>query len=493
MLTDEMKQIINSNDKHMAIIAFAGSGKSSTMLEYIKQRPNEKILFLVYNKEMQREFSNRVKHIKHNATISTIHSFAFRWYVKRYGKRKFKNISSLDIKNILNTRGLEFGDLCLIKFYYDMFLCSDKETPYELQLISSEHLYLMKYVERLFNYYKNESDTIQHNVYLKLFQLSKDKINGYDTIIVDEFNDINECMLSVVVNNMDKKIICVGDPLQNLNSFNYTIDGLNKVIEDYGFKQYGLTMSFRISEEVANLSSRYLTYMYDKDIKFHGNKTTKFGKVDFKNCNPNNKITLLCRNRLGGLIEAMNIVQNYPNKRIYYVGGLDSFGLEEIERLISYRGYVYIGGEKFHISTLREMLDDEEVQDAEIRRIVSLYSFGQREENNKLFPLLRYTETTNKDEADIVIQTAHSAKGLTVSNVYLAGDFAPIEDLKKDMLEMKSRGNDYMYNVSKSEINLIYVALTRATEIIDMNDVLNRKDKQDKSKRIDVVLDNRKI
>lgn len=843
-MTEEMKAIINAPEKHIAVIARAGSGKTFTMLEYIKARPKEKILFLVYNKEMQVDFSKRVKeaNIK-NATVVTIHSLAYKWFIKKYGKRNFRNISIVDVKKALRLNKVEYKDLSMIKFYYDMFLCSDLDDPFKLQLISDDDDVYLPYVKQLFEHYC-EADTIQHNVYLKMFQLSKDKIEGYDTILADECldgemfvktdkgfkrikhihravqngeiirvlsfneekeifeykevigsketkdrdiyhlkseglnslyctenhriltqrgyvrldeieigkdqiildkinnqktkvklnddqyqlvigsylgdgclltrsrgefptyhigftqsekqvdymrmkynclniskdrehvitsgytgkknilksgmsttfaldnfiddclydmdaralaiwymddgsisyisgtpyarielgnkdevlvnklvevlrnnfnleigvdyiitkykdkysrfnfrkqgseklfeiisryihkdlyykipsnlipsqqynwnnkfrnygsnfvksikyckkgsvyditvkdnhnfvtsysymrnggkdeptgivvhncNDHNHCMLSIIENNLDKKVIMVGDPLQNLNSFNYTLDGLGYMIEKHKFKEYNLTMSFRISEDVASLSSRYLTYMYNENIRFHGNKHTKLCKIDLARTTPQNQVHLLCRNRLGGLMEILSVLDVNKNKKIYYVGGLESFGLSDIEKLLQYSGYIYIGGEKFHISTLRR-LKQEDIKDPEISKAVSLYDFGKK--NEALLPLLRYTETTKKEEADIIVQTAHSSKGLTVKNVYIASDFKPIEELKKEMLLMKESGNEYLYNIAKSEINLIYVALTRATDYLDLNEVLNKKEKQ--TKRIDI-------
>ena len=480
-MTEEMKAIINAPEKHIAVIARAGSGKTFTMLEYIKARPNEKILFLVYNKEMQVDFSKRVKeaNIK-NATVVTIHSLAYKWFIKKYGKRNFRNISIVDVKKALRLNKVEYKDLSMIKFYYDMFLCSDLDDPFKLQLISDDDDVYLPYVKQLFEYYC-EADTIQHNVYLKMFQLSKDKIEGYDTLLADETNDHNHCMLSIIENNLDKKVIMVGDPLQNLNSFNYTLDGLGYMIEKHRFKEYNLTMSFRISEDVASLSSKYLSYMYDDHIRFHGNKHTRLCKIDLARTTPQNQVHLLCRNRLGGLMEILSVLDVNKNKKIYYVGGLESFGLSDIEKLLQYSGYIYIGGEKFHISTLRR-LKQEDIKDPEISKAVSLYDFGKK--NEALLPLLRYTETTKKEEADIIVQTAHSSKGLTVKNVYIASDFKPIEELKKEMILMKASGNEYLYNIAKSEINLIYVALTRATDYLDLNEVLNKKEKQ--TKRINI-------
>lgn len=463
------------------IFITGNSGKSYTMVEYIKAHPRDRILYLVYNKEMKEEFLKKIKDIDCRATVSTIHSLAYRWYIKHYGKKQFRNINIIDVKNILKGANLNYGDISLIKFYYNMWLTSGVENVEEMKslLLSSDHIGLLYYVQRVWEYYLN-SNTIQHNVYLKLFQLSKDKIEGYDTILLDESNDSNSVMLSILVNNLDKKIIAVGDPLQTINSFNFTQDGLGLLIKKYGFKEYNLSMSFRVSEQVADLASRYLTYMYDKPIKFYGCKFTKITKLDLTRATVDNPIHLLCRTRLGGLREILDLLDKSPEKKIYYVGGLKGFGLDEIRKLLNNNGNVFIGGQRVNVNTLRKMIieaeKNDEVIDSEIQRIVSLYDFGKDKEY--LLSKLEESEVTNRKQAEIIVGTSHSSKGGTYKNVMLGRDFKSIEDIKQSYKSIKETNNDYLIGLEESEINLIYVALTRATHCLDLNDILNKKSKQ---------------
>ncbi|MGL4211064.1 MAG: hypothetical protein ACRCRT_05920, partial [Cetobacterium somerae] len=345
--------VLRRNDK---IFITGNCGKSTTMLEYVKSKPEEKILFLVYNKEMQQDFEKRANSVRHNCQISTIHSIAYRWYMRQgYPKKAFRNISMIDIKNYFKNKRLQYDEITKIKFYFDMFLCSDSDTPFSVKLLRPHDKVYLSYVNVLWQHYTSSSETMPHNVYLKLFQLSKPKLD-FETIIFDEFNDVNGVMIDIVINNLDKKVMVVGDQYQNLNSFNHTISGLELLVQKYGFKQYGLTKSFRVSEEVAKLSSRYLTYMYDKDLAFNGLKDTKLDKLKLQDATKDNQIALLCRTRLGGLKEISFLLDVAPEKKIYYVGGLDSFGIKEIEKVISYNGTCYIGGEKFHVNTLRQMI-----------------------------------------------------------------------------------------------------------------------------------------
>lgn len=481
-MTEEMKNIIMSEHKHIIVQAYAGAGKTSTMLDYVKFHPNERILFLVYNKEMSLDFSKRLKGIRHNCEVKTIHSLAYGWFRKNFVTRQLRNINIIDIEKILNI-DLSYPQLSKIKFYLDMYLTSDLDDVKDLKVINQEDFSLLYYVKKVWLYLVNSSDFIPHNVYLKLFQLAKIKLN-YETIIQDETNDINKCMLSILTNNLDKKIIAVGDSYQMINAFNFNCDGLAILRDEYNFKQYNLTNSFRVSEKIANMSSRYLTYMYKDSLKFKGLGSTNMKKLDILNASKDNQIHLLCRTRLGGLKQVADILDKDDGKKIYYVGGLDGFGLKEVERILSYRGKVYIGGKIFHINQLRQMLK-EGVDDPEISRICSIYTFGEK--NSDLIDLIKKTEVKDRKDADIIVLTSHSSKGLTLKNGILGNDFPSVEQIRKEMY--KPNLHEYVKRVINSECNLLYVALTRFTDNIDIGQTFNKDDKIDKSKKNVEVLD----
>ena len=53
ILTKEQEKIINSDKLSFKINAVAGSGKTTTLLEYAKKNSHLKILYLAYNKSLQ--------------------------------------------------------------------------------------------------------------------------------------------------------------------------------------------------------------------------------------------------------------------------------------------------------------------------------------------------------------------------------------------------------------------------------------------------------
>ena len=90
-LTSEQEAIIQS-DENIKINAVAGSGKTTTVIQYAKSRdPKSKILYLAFNKSVKNEAIQKFQaQGLNNVKVETAHSLAFRNVV--YGSTyKLKN------------------------------------------------------------------------------------------------------------------------------------------------------------------------------------------------------------------------------------------------------------------------------------------------------------------------------------------------------------------------------------------------------------------
>ena len=119
----------------------------------------------------------------------------------------------------------------------------------------------------------------------------------------------------------------------------------------------------------------------------------------------------------------------------------------------------------------------------EIRRfksIESLISFSKKTENRELIFSInivnKYDSDLEKDikrinrltvskieDSDVIITTAHKAKGLEFEQVVLSNDYYIFFDSKGFLKQ----------NIKKEEINILYVALTRAKSKLKLNKTLN--------------------
>ena len=57
-LTEEQKEIVESQSQITLVNAYAGTGKTSTLVEYCKKRAESKILYLAYNSSMAKQQRN---------------------------------------------------------------------------------------------------------------------------------------------------------------------------------------------------------------------------------------------------------------------------------------------------------------------------------------------------------------------------------------------------------------------------------------------------
>lgn len=483
-MTQEMLDIINSKERHIVVESRAGSGKSTTIKEYIKSHPNEKILYLVFSAEMKKEAERNYKGLN-NCEIRTIHSLAYRYWItlNKYTRylgmdnltimKNLRDTSQLEIKNILNSYDLEYEDLQKIYFYYNMFLCSDKNDVMELEaLIEDDSKYLI-YAKKLYEYHRDNYVPVPHNFYLKQFSLTNPKLNGYDTICLDECQDINDASLNIITSsNLDKKIIAVGDSAQSIFNFMHCKNAIRILRDRYDFKEYKLTMSFRVSDKVANMCSRLLNWFYDEDMNFRGNNKTELIKIDYSEVDE--QVTVLSRTRIGGLLEVLNILDVRPNAKIYYYGGLEKYDLDKVENMMKYDGYIFIDNERFHINTLRKLLK-EGLEDPIIKGLIRRYDFVKKHKN--CLYLLKTSETKNINEADFCINTLHGCKGSTYEVVKFAEDIGGVSELKNRYKEKIEEGHYYHIAEVENSLNLLYVGMSRATKYLDIGKSFVKEDK----------------
>ena len=138
-LTSEQLSIINSTGD-IKINAVAGSGKTTTIIEYAKARPaTSKILYLAFNKsvklEAQKKFADQGLH---NVKVETAHSLAYREIVYRHNYRVkangYKTHEIVDILGLKNNgdKHAEYVAANHINKFIAYFCNSDKQKVQDL-------------------------------------------------------------------------------------------------------------------------------------------------------------------------------------------------------------------------------------------------------------------------------------------------------------------------------------------------------------------------
>ena len=467
-LTDEQNEIINCKfDNILLINAFAWTWKTTTLVEFCKERKDKKILYLAYNKWLREEAVIKFKGLS-NVKVSTVHSLAYRdiWY--KY-KLRLGNLRPYDIVPFF-----EWKVNNSIKYYYSFysliilryFLNSEYtlvEFTKKLQTIIKDILawYKSYNADILIEQFpiiwtsilKSDSFIIEHDFYLKLYQLSSPDLNNYDFILIDESQDINWVMLDLILKQNTKKVF-IWDSYQQIYSWRWTKNTFKILWKEKNKDELFLTNSFRCYKYNSNLANQYLKVLWaTKDFKWLNRKRTNF-----------DNITILWRKN-GSLMNY--IIQNKWN--IFYVWWFDSYKfnlLLDLDYLLK-KDFKAIKDPFLKLFTdINELLYyAEQAEELDIKSMIELaYDINSWkidikklrwvETIEELVVLLKNEETNDYIYCDYCISTTHKAKWLEWDNVKLLSDFKQLKHLE-----------DEEYNkLNLEEINILYVAITRAKQ-----------------------------
>lgn len=473
-LTSEQYDIINSTGD-IKINAVAGSGKTTTIIEYSKSRPKKsKILYLAFNRSVKKEAEEKfLKLGLDNVKVETAHSLAYKNVMFNFNyslkKQGYKTYEVTDILKIKKKREKHFELLAAnhINKFVNYFCNSDvskvKQLNY-LEIVSDpiakdfvkKHYDLIENYTRIF-LKKMDSGEIEitHDFYLKKFQLLNPILN-YDYILFDEGQDASTSMLDVFLNQKATKVI-VGDSHQQIYSWRYAINSLEKV----DFKSFPLTSSFRFNQDIANLSleiiklKNLLNNQIILPIRGVGKKVS------------NNFNATLARTNLGLLSKAFDLITN-ENKNIslYFEGNLNSYLYADdgasIFDVLNLYNQNYDSIKDNIIRSMNNFTELEEyankTEDTQLLMLIEIVKkYG--DELPKLVKLIKDNSVDYKKDADMIFSTVHRAKGMEYKNVYLHNDFITERKIKKLINNQNEKPIDFPKIFE--EINILYVAITR--------------------------------
>ena len=475
-LTKEQQDIINSSG-NIKINAVAGSGKTTTVIEYAKTRPStSKILYLAFNKSVKLEAVKKFQEKGlDNVKVETAHSLAFRHIVTRskYSVRT-QNYKSSDVVEILNLQGsdekhTEFIMASHINRFVAYFCNSDKSKVQDLNYLDTVTDSMAKdFATKYYNHIlkqtriflgKMDSGEIEitHDFYLKKFQLSNPTLN-YDYILFDEGQDASPAMLDVFFKQNATKVI-VGDTHQQIYGWRFAVNSLEKA----DFKTYHLSTSFRFCQDIADLAMGILKFKkhigdyQNIPISGKGNNKTIQSKA------------ILARTNLGLLLRAIEYITDNKNvTNIYFEGNINSYtyadegaSLYDVLHLYN-RKHSSVKDKLIKSMKTMEDLEDyiDKTEDMQLGMMVEIV----KEYGNKIPSIIKslkdkHVENEAKESAEMIFSTVHRCKGMEYDVVELVNDFMTEEKLEK--LKTEKKAEDLNIAKLNEEVNLLYVATTR--------------------------------
>jgi len=467
-LTQEQEEIVKVDFKNIKILlvnAYAGTGKTSTLVDFCEVRKGRKILYMAYNNSMAKEAKIKFKHLSSYVVVKTTHSLAYAQFGKNKKSRfELGNLRAMDLMSFC-------GDLDEKEQYYYAYLllklirefCNSKLTMQEYITYLSgsarewgrENRASLNFIlDKLpFVWEQLETDDTlpyEHDFYLKKYQLSKPKLY-FDFILVDEAQDINGCIIDIVLNQTAKKVF-IGDTYQSIYKFRGATDSLEKLSNLEGVKTLFLTQSFRCPRTVSAIANQYLDLL---------RAPRPFKGTLIQNNTIPRQVTVIARTNA----KLFDFALENIDQKLYFVGGIKSYNFQD---LIDMQNLIWGKTDYIRNGFIKKFQDLSELEDyatetneVDLKVKITTVKKYMKQKIYELVDEIKSNLAEKEEDADLILTTGHKSKGLEWDHVEILDDFTNL----KEILE----GEDELV-VAKEELNLLYVAITRSKQLLSIDE-----------------------
>lgn len=467
-LTEEQKSVIRAfaNGRNLKVNAFAGAGKTSTLVELGRSTP-KRGLYLSFNRRNADEAKAR---FPESVDCRTTHSLAYRAVSRQFPSAKLSTpLTSAIIHMQMDLQDVSFSFLhqengeeqerhyrlrarqiaSIVGTTVRQWLYSDYPDlgQYRIAMLGSMVHWpsvvqseVDKHVRGLcvqcWQKMSEPSDPLplSHDGYVKYWALSNPVLNA-SFVLLDEAQDTNPVILDVL-QKQECQVVYVGDRHQQIYEWRGAVNAMEAIHSE---DELQLSQSFRFGKAIADLANKVLRQLGETTpLRGHETVESRVGRT--------NAQAILARTNVSVISRFIDLV--IQNKKVAIQGGTKELitllnGLLDIQNGIS--------------SDLPELLGIESWND--------LKQFTETDEGRSLAPLVSLAEThripkllamlnraCQPEDCEILLSTLHKAKGLEWDRVELLSDFAPRSQPKDQQSEMQN----------KEELRILYVAITRA-------------------------------
>lgn len=460
--TDEQRAILEAVnlDSDLSIEALAGTGKTTTLKLLAEKYPRKKGIYVAFNKSIVDEAKSK---FPSSVSCSTAHGLAYRAVGRNYATRlhanqrlSFKQIAKwLDapkysFKSSISNHVLDPAQIARYAQATVRNFCKSVDFEIEEQhvempiLISSNERLSQEFSKKLLPYAKRIWDDLLnyegfmrfgHDHYLKIWQLGEPTI-GADFILFDEAQDADPVMLDVVNSQTSSQLIYCGDQFQAIYEWRGARNALEMVHVD---QHLWLTQSFRFGDAIAEEANDFLERLGSpKEIRGLNSIGSKLKPL----LNPD---AILCRTNAGVMSALMN--EQARGRKVAIIGRTQDL-IDFAEACLQLMQGSRTGHpELAPFATWESVLGFIEEYPDEAQEIKTMVELIESFTPRRLIVALE--EVVTEKHADVVISTAHRAKGREWETVKLHGDFLHVDDMDTE------------------DLRLAYVASTRAKITLD--------------------------
>lgn len=449
---DIFKDVSNGSG-NTAILAFAGSAKTTTIVESLKYVPRgKKTLVVAFNKIIQEELQKKVPSY---VDCLTLHSLGYRALKLHFGNEIALDESKVFkiLKDILSSKE-EFEYIEEIIRAVSIAKATLSDTPKKIEdLIDSYSIEtgcftideFCKLIIKVLTKCKEMKHVIDFDDMIYFCVSFNINVGKWDYVFIDECQDLNysQILLALSALKKDGRVFAIGDKMQAIYSFraaDYRV--VESIIDKLNPKKLPLPICYRCPKKVVYLAQKYVPDIqcpdtsddgYVEDISY-SNIFTKAKPGDFILSRTNAPLTKCCLNFLKlGIpaniqgrdigISLLALVKKIKAKNIStFLTKLEKYEEEETKRLFdNKKDPSYL---KDKIECIKSICDSVSTVDELINSIKNMF-----------------VEIT--DDNRIILSTVHKAKGRERDNVFV---------LKYTLKDGQNQ----------EENNIAYVAYTRA-------------------------------
>ena len=250
---------------HTVVIARAGSGKTSTIVEGFKYLPKgKKTLMVAFNKSIADELKQRAPSY---VDVMTLHSLGFRAIKQNFGEVVLENDKSHHLIATLigddrdmwevNQSIAKCVSLCKGFLVDTPSKIGDLIDKFGIEIFEYSREKFIELVIKTLSLCKAKKNIVDFDDMIWFPFVYRLNVGKFDVVFVDEAQDLNQAQIAMVLSacRMDGRIIAVGDPAQSIYQFRGAdSEAIPNFINKLNAKSLPLSVTYRCPKRVVKLA-----------------------------------------------------------------------------------------------------------------------------------------------------------------------------------------------------------------------------------------------
>lgn len=455
---ENQRELIAAEDRVVIGEAVAGAGKTTTAIGYAAARPRERFLYMSFGRANAEEAKRR---FGPNVSALTGHGLAYRALGHQFQDRL---VGSWRPREISEALGVESRmGACIGRTLNSFYSSTDRDiNESHLQVVrdwgltDAEEGYVVEQARGAWRKIiaPGSALPVTHDTYLKLWSMQDPKLD-YDCIILDEAQDTNPLTERLVLAQLDHaKLLAIGDRHQSIYGFRGATNAMQNLREIEGNRVVTMPRTWRFGERTAGLANTLLQNLKGESIQIIG----MGADTDWKS-----RHTLLTRTNAGLFDEAFA----RSGRGVHWLGGVGNYNLDLIRDAHSLWARTLYKVKQPFMKRFRSWAEfveyGEASRDPETRMLIRVIERYENKIPGLIDQVVR-NEVKDATQAELVLTTAHRAKGMEWDCVRIGDDFEFLFAAEEEICE-----HGTLTSATEQEVNLLYVGFTRARGVVRVN------------------------